>query len=350
MRCLSVFHSAAQALIRHETALKDESADEDFLQLQLERTLPKDDWIKAVINGADDHSPRWRHSLVLGGLLLGFGSSEDENLSRSMRSTLEEALVTAANLALEQSLEDDELGQQSITLVLNHCFPSLSDYERAQLDYDLLLPVLMHSTLHSGEGLQSAYFLGAIDRDVRPLSDSQFEWPERSPSFRGIQEVLTSPLVSSLGPLSRLIGHSIEQVKHAWLVTASVEDLELLAKTLHLEWRQNKFSEVDASEESSFLSKETLDRTTPQLWKLLRSTVFAVVIVLRSVIGRTLNDGALANSEGKMSRLLAVVPGYLHRQQPRQISPHERCRHCEACISFLQDRDLPLSPNILLSI
>lgn len=299
MRSLNAFYSAAQALIRHEHALKDKSADDDFEQLQFERTLPKDDWIKAVINGADDHSPRWRHLLVMGGLLLGFGSIDEENISRSMRSTLEEALVTAVNLALEESVENDELGQQSMTLVLNHCFPSLSDYEREQLDYDTLLPVLMRSTFHSDEGLQSAYFLGTIDRDIRPSSNSQFEWLERSPSFSHTQSVLSSPLVSSLGPLARLIGHAIEQVKQSSIVTSAAEDLELFAKTLHLQWRQNKLSEIDASEESIYLTKHTLDRTTPQLWKLLRSTVFAVVIVLRSIISRTLNDGALANSEGK---------------------------------------------------
>lgn len=298
MRSLNAFYSAAQALIRHEHALKDKSADDDFEQLQFERTLPKDDWIKAVINGADDHSPRWRHLLVMGGLLLGFGSIDEENISRSMRSTLEEALVTAVNLALEESVENDELGQQSMTLVLNHCFPSLSDYEREQLDYDTLLPVLMRSTFHSDEGLQSAYFLGTIDRDIRPSANSQFEWLERSPSFSHTQSVLSSSLVSSLGPLARLIGHAIEQVRQSSIITAAAEDLELFAKTLHLQWRQNKLSEIDGSEESIYLTKHTLDRTTPQLWKLLRSTVFAVVIVLRSIISRTLNDGALANSEG----------------------------------------------------
>lgn len=298
-RCLSVFHSAAQALVRHEQALKAKSEDEDFSQLQLERTLPQDDWIKAVINGADDHSPRWRHLLVIGGLLLGFGAIEDENISRSMRSTLEEALTTATNLALESFLEDDELGQQGMTVVLNYCFPIFSDYERGQLDYDLLLPVLMRSTFHSVDGLRSAYFLSPIDRDVRAISESQFEWMERSSSFQEVQSILSSPLVSSLGPLSRLIAHSIEHARQSWLVSAAIEDLETFAKTLHLQWRQNKLSEIDPSEENMYLSQETRQKMTPQLWRLLRSTVFAVVIVLRSVIGRTLNDIAFANSDGK---------------------------------------------------
>ena len=297
-RALSVFHSAAQALIRHERALQDKSADEDFTQVQLERTLPRDDWIKAVINGADDHSQRWRHLLILGGLLLGFGPVEDENLSRSMRSTLESALVTAVNLSLDETAGEDDLGHHCITLVLNHCFPSLADHERAQLNYDALLPVLVRNTLYSSEGLMSAYFLGAVDLDVKPMSKGQFHWPERSASSQQIQSLLSSPLLSSLGPLSRLIGHSVDNVVDPWLVSAAVEDLETFAKTLHLQWRQNKLSEIDASEENLYLDAETLGATTPQLWKLLRSTLFAVVIILRSAVGRVLGDATLANDEG----------------------------------------------------
>ena len=300
MRALSVIHSAAQAFLRHERALQERSADEDFEKIQLERTLPKDDWVKAVINGADDHAPRWRHLLVLGGLLLGFGPVENGGLSSSLRSTLESALVTAANFSLDEMANEDELGLYSIILVLNHCFPLLADYERLQLDYDSLIPILMRSTLHSAEGLRSAYFLGAIDLDVHPTSKNQFKWPERSVSFQQTQAMLSSPLLSSLGPLSRLIGFSIEQAKQPRLVTAAMDDLEAFAKTLLVQWRQNKLSEIDRSEENDFLNHETLEKTTPLLWKLLRSTMFAVVIILRSIVGRMLGDGALASDEGEI--------------------------------------------------
>ncbi|RMY50801.1 hypothetical protein D0865_06697 [Hortaea werneckii] len=297
MRSLSVFHSAAQALIRHEVALKEKSpSDPDFQQLQLERTLPKDDWIRAAVAGADEHSPRWRHLLILGGLLLGFGAAEDEHLSHPMRSTLESGLVAASNASLEEMAEGDDLGQETIALVLNHCFPITSDHERARLDYDRLLPVLMRSVLHLPEGLRSAYFLGALDIDVQQVSNSQFQWSERTQSFQLIQTMLASPLISSLGPLARLIGHTIEQVKDQQLVLAAVDDIEGFVRTLYLQWRQLKLSEIDASEEAMYLDNETLYKTTPALWKLLRSTMFALVIVLRSVVGRILGDRMLSSS------------------------------------------------------
>lgn len=303
MRELSVFHSAAQALVRHENSLGEKSPDQDFERLQLERTLAKDDWIRAIVSGADEHSPRWRHMLVLGGLLLGFGPMEDEYLSRSMRSTLESGLVAAANASLEEMTEDDELGQQTVTLVVNHCFPAMSDSERSRLDYDRMLPVLMRSILHSSEGLQSAYFLGTIDPDVCAVSNTQFQWNERSTSHMRIRSMLSSPLLSSLGPLARLIGHTVEQVNEAWLLIAALEDMEGFARTLYLQWRQTKLSEIDTSEETMYLDAESLDKTMPSLWKLLRLTLFALVIVLRSAIGRMLGDGALAGDEGQLGLL-----------------------------------------------
>ncbi|KAK5118315.1 hypothetical protein LTR62_002828 [Meristemomyces frigidus] len=293
MQCLGVFHSAAHALVRHERSILDKTADQDFTRLQLERTLPKDDWIRAIVSGADDKSPRWRHVLVLGGLLLGFGSPEDEWLSRSMRSSLASALVTAVNASLREVGPDDDLGRQAITAVINHCFPLLESHDREQLDYDTLCPALLQTTLNSSEGLQSGYFLGRIDTDVRASSATQFQWLEHSRSFQVIQRLQTSPLIGSLGPLARLIAHAVEQVHDPRLVLATVTELVAFSRTLYLQWRQIKLSEIDASEESLYLTAETMDKTIPVLWKLLRSTMYAVVIILRSVMGRMLADGRL---------------------------------------------------------
>ncbi|KAK1061143.1 hypothetical protein LTR74_011264 [Friedmanniomyces endolithicus] len=297
VRCLGAFHSAAQALLRHEDSLREQSSVNDFAKLQLEPTLPKDDWIRAVVNGADEDSPRWRHLLVLGGLLQGFGPARDQSLSRSMRSTLESGLVTATNVALKETLPDDELGQQALTVVLNYCFPDLSDHERARLDYDSLLPVLMRSTLHYPEGFRSAYFLGTVDNDVRAVSKSCFQWSARSSSYQQIQFMLSSPIISSLGPLARLIGHTAEQARDPRLIMAALDDVEAFARTLYLQWRHTKLSEIDASEESVYLDTETMETTSPGLWKLLRSVLFAVFIILRSIVGRMLGDAALATDD-----------------------------------------------------
>lgn len=347
MRCLSVFHSAAQALIRHEHALQERRTDEHFERLQLERTLPKDDWIRAVAAGADAHSPRWRHLVVLGGLLLGFGNAEDENLSVGMRRTLESGLIVAANASLEDARHEDELGQLCLTAVLNHCFPTIADYERDRLDYDSLLPVLMRSALHSQEGLLSAYFLGAIDMDVTPSSKTHFRWPERSSSFQQVQTIASSTLVGSLGPLARLIAHTVEQVSDGWLVVAAVDDLEGFARTVYLQWRQNKLSEVDAAEEQAHLDAETIQKTIPILWKLLRSTLFAVVIILRSVAGRMLGDHSLAKDDSTQEIDIGGFVLILSQQHPS--SQRRRCAPSAIYISSRLGRVPPPSRSIRLS-
>lgn len=343
MRGLSVFHSAAQALVRHEHALQDNSHDQDFEQLQPERTLPKRDWIRAVVKGADKDSPRWRHLLVIGGLLLGFGPYEEGNLSRGMRGTLGSALGTATNLALQETPDDDELGLEAITLVLNHCFPMLSAYERSRIDYDLLLPVLMRITLHSTAGLQSGYFLSTVNLDVIPAARTQLSWSEHSSSFRQIQAMLSSPLSSSLGPLARLIGHSIEQVKQARLVSAAIEDIEAFSRTLHAQWRQNKLSDVDSFEEGVYLDRETIEKTTPVLWKLLRSTLFATVIILRSAVGRMIGDSTLARDNGKAILEMSSPFSLTHAFPSRARGSHTSAVHASQLV-------LHLHPNWSYSI
>lgn len=294
---LSVFHSAAQALVRHEKALQERTSHHNFTKGQLERALSKDEWILAMVNAADDQSPRWRHVLLIGGLLLGFGPVEDENLSGSMRTRLESGFVAAVNAALHEVHGNDLLGQETICLVLNHCFASLPDHERVRLDYNLVLPVLLRATLHGRDGLRSAFFLSAVDVDVQPISETQFQWSENSVSYQQIQKFLSSPLISSLGPLARLAGHAIEQARDSGLVIAALDDIEGFSRTLYLQWRQSKLSEIDASEENIYLDGLSLNKTIPSLWKLLRSTLYAVIIIMRSIIGRILGDGALTTNE-----------------------------------------------------
>ena len=268
-----------------------------------EVTIPIDQWVRSVVQGADEHSPRSRHLFVLGGVLIGFSNQEEDHLSTSLRSTLQSAFVTATNLALEDP-NADEFQHLCISLALNHTFPHLSDYERSQLDYDRLLPILMHSMLHSAEGLRSGYFLSVVDADVQQASANQFNWPAASSSFFQIQKIVGSPLVTSIGPLSRLIAHAVEQVRDHWLAQTLVEDITDFTRTLHAQWRANKLSEIDATEDPRFLHPEAIGTTLPVLWRLLRTTLFSVVVILRSAVGRVLNDGRLAQDNGELPSLV----------------------------------------------
>lgn len=99
--------------------------------------IPREDWIKAVIQGADERSPRWRHILVFAGLLLGFQNrhSQESEIPEKLRRLLGDVLLKRVNLALGEVGSAEELGSHCITLVLNYSFQSLSDLERSSINY-----------------------------------------------------------------------------------------------------------------------------------------------------------------------------------------------------------------------
>jgi len=116
-----------------------------------------------------------------------------------------------------------------------------------------------------------------------------------SSSYRQVENIMNRPLVAAMGPLSRLIAHSVENAKNPWIIQTMMDDLASFARALTTQWRQIKFSDVDPAEEAAQLEQEALNVTTPQLWALLKATLFATTIVLRGVMIRTLGDRVLAS-------------------------------------------------------
>jgi hypothetical protein len=142
LRLMGVFHSAILALLRRE--------EEDAIDSQSQwyptpaQGIPKDAWIRAVLKGADEKSPAWKHVMVISGLLLGVGQREDERLSPSIRDILEQALVSSVNLALQEIRSgEEELAAHCVTLALNHTFGTISDFERSLIDYDVSAIVMI---------------------------------------------------------------------------------------------------------------------------------------------------------------------------------------------------------------
>jgi hypothetical protein len=286
-RIFSVFYTAALQLSQQSTL------DPLAVYQPLSR-LEKEKWTTAVVKGADDKSPRWRHVLVLGAILLGFEEKENQSLPLHLRSKLESALVTAINLALQVHVKED-IEDFALAFVLIHTFELLTDYNQAQLDYDRLMPILMEVTFSSEEGLQHGYWLGLIDRDVVEVVDRKFNWSTKSDTYRLIQEITQRPLIASLGLMSRLIAHSTMNLHNPSLLQVALDRIAEFARTLSLSWRQNKLSEIDVSEELEFLDLESAGTSLPTLWHLLRLLLFATVIILRAVMGRLLSDPFLAS-------------------------------------------------------
>jgi hypothetical protein len=181
---LSVFHSCVTTIINHHNDVRYDKAEKPQPgQTPVGGGLSLDDWIRAIVAGADDRSRRWKHLVVLAGLLIGIGSLEEQGMdlywASAIRKRVEAALVRATNLAVVEvrdRSETDGLGGQTITLTLNHAFGCIGEVERMQLDYDLLLPVLIGTAYYSNEGFQSAYFLGGLDLDVRVSQNGKLDW------------------------------------------------------------------------------------------------------------------------------------------------------------------------------
>ena len=285
---LGIFNSATVHIFGPQ---KPDSASDQRI---LGSTIGEEQWVAAIIKGADDHSPRWRHLLPLGGLLLGIAAADVDLMYRSLRQTIGGAFVKAVNLTLQSDECEDPLATKTLTVVLSHVFDLLNDYQKVDFNHDLLLPQLYRSPFFDHEGLHSGYFLSTMDADVVEVAGAKFDWSSKSSTYVRMQRMASGQLIASLGSISQLIAYSTDRVHDAQLLVTMIEDLGKFARGLCIQWRQNKLSEIDITEETTFLTDETLSVTLPLLRRVLKSSMFATIVVLRSVLGRVLGDARLS--------------------------------------------------------
>ena len=230
---------------------------------------------------------------MLTGLLAGLEGRAQQEGSDAMRRTLEGATVKAANISLREGEAKNEYISDSIAVLLSQAFGLLSDGCQLDLDHDLLLPIVYYAPLFARGGLHYGYFLSTIDADILQSPGMRFDWSSHSSTYARYQRMVTGPLVASLGPLSRLMAFSIEHVQDWELLFTMVKDLATFSRSLSVQWRQNKLSEIDLAEESTYLSEETMRHTIPLLWRVLRSTMFAIIVALQALLRRVLDDSRM---------------------------------------------------------
>lgn len=296
LRVLSVFNTAAIHVRRNELENADKRTALGFgitTAPPVGGGLPSEAWARAVVKGADERSSRWQHLLVLAGILMGFEGNERQSLPGGMRRTLEGAVVTAANLALRTLDREPPVAKAAVVLALNWAFSLISDVEKESINCDALLPVAVESMV-GPTGFQDGLFLAPIAADVRQVGP-KLDWPEASGSFMAIRNFGSKPLVETAGPLSKLIAYAIENARDHRLVLQAQDDLVAFTGRLLEQWLLVNLSEVEISDESVVFSESTLRVTSPTLWRLLTSVLFAVVAVLRSVTARSLLDPHLRN-------------------------------------------------------
>ena len=263
--------------------------------------LKTEDWIRATVKGADDRSEKWKHILVLAGLLNGAKAVPNHGLREKLKQSLGHATVAVGNLVLRDTTMNKAEGMVDyvMALALGNCFDLLTESERWQIDVGKLLPVLIQAMYFSTEGLWHGYFLGILDPDIVQVGKNSFNWSSKSATFFQTQLISSSPIVSSFGPLSRLAAFCLDITPDFSLLLKTTEALAAFSRSLCVQWRQSKLSEVDVAEESTFLAREALTITLPVLWQLLKAAMFSVVIMQSSLLGRILAGNGIPIVHGE---------------------------------------------------
>ncbi|KAI1755445.1 hypothetical protein F4782DRAFT_488607 [Xylaria castorea] len=288
LRIISIFNTAAVYVRRNEL----NNADLPRGQPPAGSGVCAEDWARAVAKGLDDRSSRWQHTLVLAGILMGMEGEDRRSLSWRLRSTLEQAVVTAANLALGDNSRTGAMGKCAVVLALTYAFPLLSVANKALLNGNALLPAVVEATL-GDEGFQHGEFIRAIELDIAPARN--LGWPANSPSANRIQQLESRPLAQNIGPLSRLCVFAVEHAGDSNVVLRIQDELLSFTAGILGKWEQCALSLVDLSVESAKLPPETLQGPWPMLWQLLNKIVFVVVAALQPIVGRCLLDPHLRN-------------------------------------------------------
>ncbi|KAI5292254.1 hypothetical protein KEM52_006495, partial [Ascosphaera acerosa] len=338
-RIMAVFSSAAVYLVQREQDEKTEKEKGRNTVLSFgapppqpvrlvpaaatPQRVPREEWVAAVVGGLSKTTtttaattttpappPAWRHLLVLGGLLVGMEGQARQGLTLSTRRRLARLLVEAANATSVAAGQTPPaagggaphlLPAHVVAMVLTYTWDLLPDDERRRVDVNALLPVLLVAAYESDEGLEGGRFLALVARDVKiqPHDASQGQgqghgqwrvrWPATCPSFEHVRIVSARPLVASLGPLSKLVAHCLETGRPD-LAPRAVDALLGFSASLLAHWQQTPL----AAHDDDALDADTSATTLPVLRQVLKMAFFSAVMALRAVLGRVLNDAALA--------------------------------------------------------
>ncbi|KAL9042372.1 MAG: hypothetical protein Q9180_000648 [Flavoplaca navasiana] len=231
------------------------------------------------MKGTHGAAPRSKQALVLSGLLQGLKNERCNGLF----TRLQHELVISVNLSLRNNSSRSAVVDRALVIAVSQVFDLLGISAKHTLDHDLLLPTLTEAVFLSGSGLHQGFFLGTMDADVLETLGKKFDWSAKSHSYLQLQSTASGPLVAEMGRLSRLAAFLVEHVTNWMTLSRLLKDLFEFSRSLCVQWRQNKLSEVDALEENLFLSDNTIEKTLPLLWRVLRSGMFSMLQVLRNM-------------------------------------------------------------------
>lgn len=290
---INVYSSASTNLLNRQEASHPSG------RFQTPRSLNLEDWIAATLKGAHREIPSARQVLVLAGLLRGWQSHGRHNQNGHIRTKIQGALVHAVNVSLQDQSPKNAITDLGLLIGLSQVFDSLEIKHKAILDHDSLLPLLGWAIFLSDHGFNHGYFLSAVDADVLECREKKFTWSTSSHSYHQIRSIGASQIVTALGSLSQLMAFSTGCASLTIRVSRMLQDLVEFSRSLCIQWRQNKLSEIDGSEEVDFLTEEALRTPLPLLWRVLRSGLYSIVTVLTAYTRRLLAEHLPSKDDGQ---------------------------------------------------
>ncbi|KAI2785398.1 peroxin 8 [Daldinia loculata] len=349
LRIISIYNTASIHVRRNEL----ENATLPRGRPPVGSGVRSEDWARAIAKGTDDRSSRWQHVLVLTGVLMGMEGDDRRSLSWSLRSTLEQAIVTAANLAFQEHVRTGPLGRGAVVLALTFAFPLLHESAKQILDGNALLPAIVEAMLGE-EGLQHGDFISPIANDIVP--GPIIKWQPDSPSVARIQKLESRPLAQNMGPLSRLASFAVQQAMDPNIVLQAHEALLGFTAALLNKWTHCPLSAIDLTVESAALSPDVLLGPWPILWQLFKKILYAVAATIQAIVGRSLldpylrNDAIAATTAARTLHILRNLSFISTRQGASSFQVYTFTyltsldiitRYPDACASFLRDTQPP---------
>ncbi|KAL7271475.1 hypothetical protein RUND412_005759 [Rhizina undulata] len=255
--------------------------------------LGVEQWINALVRGANNNVPRWKHLLLLGGVLSA--DQERAHLPRVTRTSLEDAFCKAVNLSLETN-EKHDLEADVLSLILSHSIQCLSERAKQLINYHALLPVVIKSIYLSREGFQSGYFLSTIDHDIMNI-EGKLSWPSKSNSFLELQQRSARPMFAAMNGLARLAAAAIRQTHDPAVLYALLDRLLDFSHILAAQWKMNRLSEVPVSQEKEKVDEDSLKATFPVVWQILKTILFTTTMILQELTSRMVSSPVLCDAE-----------------------------------------------------
>lgn len=362
LRIISIFNTAARHVLRNEEDNKNNANKPSwgygYQPPVVGSGVSRENWARAVAKGADERSMRWKHVLVLTGLLMGLEGEERRSLSRGLRATLEHAVVMAANLALEDPLHTMELGANAVVLALTYALPVLSESNKRFLNGDAVLSAAVQAMV-GGDGFCEGDFLRTIS--AGNVAGHETFYRASPDSFATVRNLESRPLAQNMGALSRLTAFAVRHATDSGVVLQAQEKLLAFSDGLRERWRQCPFSAIDISAEPMVLTPDILQGPWVILWQLLKKIMYTVVAILQPIVGRCLLDPHLRNDltaptvATKTLHTLCNLYFISSRQGADAFQVYTftyltsidiLSRHPDACISFLQETlPPPQQPN-----